>query len=256
MSFPATDPNIDFVTVHIYNDENTSDVTDTFAVAYAVDKPIIVEETGLDSGSFGDRPTTLTNEMNLWMDQWEARGVMQWGYQVQNYDIGDGDLIFGMDPNVHSGDWAGMNTAYSSRATSIANNPVTVEEILPPTGDNLSLTAVNWSAYEQVIYNTIAFEVQTGPTLSGPWTTRFSHSDNHAPNRVIGNFSAPVDAQFVRLLITDAGTDNYARIPEFEVYGTAPSVSDPQSAEASSPPMAAATGRRGAARAGTRAPAW
>ncbi|MBN1476683.1 discoidin domain-containing protein [Candidatus Sumerlaeota bacterium] len=270
------DPNIDFVTVHIYNDDFSGDVTDTFAVAYAVDKPIIVEETGLDSSIFSNRPATLATELASWMDTWEARGVMQWGFQTQTYDIGDGDGIFGMDPNFFAFDWDGMNATYLARANLIAASPVTVPEIVLPAGDNVAADAVGWSssgdfsgsygpdkaidgiiseaskwtsngssptswmaldlgglhtingaivrsagaAHERVIYNTVAFEVQTGPTLTGPWTTRFSHSDTHAPSRVVCNFAAPVDARCVRLLITDAGIDNYARIPEFEVYGT------------------------------------
>lgn len=270
------DPNIDFVTVHIYNDEFNSDATDTFAVAYAVDKPIIVEETGLNSSTFGDRPGTTTAEMNLWMDTWEARGYMGWGYQVQSTDIGDGDLTFGMDQNAHAGDWTGMVAAYTARANYFINNPVTVPEIVPPAGTNLALGAVAWDSsgdfnssygpdqaidgvidplskwtsngaaatswmaldlgstmqitgailrsagagYERVIYNTVAFEVQTGDSLAGPWTTQFSHSDTHAPNSVICNFASSVNTRFVRLLVTDAGVDNYARIPEFEVYGS------------------------------------
>jgi hypothetical protein len=77
------------------------------------------------------------------------------------------------------------------------------------------------AGYETPIYNLTALQIQVGPSLSGPWTTHFTFSDNHPRNRAVCLFDEPVFARFVRLLVTDAGVDNYARVPEFEVYGIA-----------------------------------
>jgi hypothetical protein len=267
------DPNIDFVTVHTYDGATDAD---TYRVAWALEKPIVVEETGNTTSYTSDRPATLTAQMADWIDSRDARGIMQWGYQVETHDIGDGDALFGMDPNFFAFDWDGMNAAYSARAQTFANNPVTVTPVELPSGENVALGSVAWatssnynslntgaqaidgvigasskwtsdgtsptswlaldlgaeyrltgaivrsagSAYEVPGYNLVALQIQTGPSLSGPWTTQFNHSDDHPPNRAVCLFPTPVVARFVRLLVTDAGIDNYARVPEFEVYGT------------------------------------
>lgn len=270
------DPNIDFVTLHIYNDEYTGDADDTFRVAYAVEKPIIIEETGLNPSLFANRPATLAAEMAGWLDARGARGILQWGFQSQTFDIGDGDGLFGMDPNFFAFDWAAMRSTYQTRAALFAANPPVVPEIGLPEGTNVAPGSVAWassssfspaygpdraidgvisdaskwtssgasatswmaldlgqvwrlhgaivrsagSAFELVAYNTTDLQVQTGDSLAGPWTTRFTFSDPRSRNRAVCRFASPVDARFVRLLITDAGIDNHARIPEFEVYAT------------------------------------
>lgn len=267
-----TDPNIDFVTIHTYN--GAADNA-TYEVAWAVEKPILVEETGNTTSYTSDRPATLTAQMADWLDTRGGRGILQWGYQWQTYDIGDGDALYGMDRHFFAFDWDGMNAAYLARAQLFADNPVTVLPAELPTGDNLARSAAAWAtssdfsaahggdkAIDGIVspaskwtsqgtagphwlaldlgdtfrltgaivrsagaanewhgYDLTALQVQTGPSLSGPWTTQASFADARARNRAVCLFAAPVDARFVRLLVTDAGFDNYARVPEFEVYG-------------------------------------
>ncbi len=269
-----TDPNIDFVTIHTYNNAVNSD---TYEIAYAVEKPIIVSETGNDRSLFPDRPATLTGQLANWMDTRDARGVMQWGFQSQSMDIGDGDGVLGMDSYSHP-DFAGLFSAYQTRATAISGETIIVTAAELPSGENLALGAAAWStssdfnasnggdkAIDGVISNTskwtsdatagphwlaldlggeyrvtgaivraagaanewheydlVSLAIQTGDSISGPWTTQATHSDTRQRNRAVCLFPTPVDTRFVRLLVTDAGFDNYARVPEFEVYGAAP----------------------------------
>lgn len=79
-------------------------------------------------------------------------------------------------------------------------------------------------AMEFVSYGFKAYQLQTGTSLSGPWTTIATVAN---PNQytVSKTFNAgPIPARYVRLLITDTGIDNYARLPEFEVYAEGSSV--------------------------------
>ena len=75
---------------------------------------------------------------------------------------------------------------------------------------------------EPVTYNAEAFAIQTATSLSGPWITEGT-VDNSARASVINrSYISPKALRYVRLNITDAGIDNYARIPEFEVWGPFP----------------------------------
>jgi hypothetical protein len=75
-------------------------------------------------------------------------------------------------------------------------------------------------ASEQSTYNATAVEFQVGDSISGPWGTVIAASNALQHDRIIASTSSPVVARFVRLLITGTGSDNYARIPEFEIYST------------------------------------
>lgn len=75
------------------------------------------------------------------------------------------------------------------------------------------------SGGETTLFNTEAFTIQTGDSLAGPWTTAFVGSNPGQLGTSIFSFVPPVYERYVRLYITDAGIDNYARIPEFEVWG-------------------------------------
>jgi hypothetical protein len=75
------------------------------------------------------------------------------------------------------------------------------------------------AAGEAAYFNTQAFRLESGPSLDGPWTTLASVNNASQSNNVnIVALDGLTPARFVRLYITDAGIDNYARIPEFEVY--------------------------------------
>ncbi len=76
------------------------------------------------------------------------------------------------------------------------------------------------SGGEWTVYNTRAFTIESGPSLTGPWTIEFTGSN---PNQLgVSTFSywEPARLRYVRLNISDPGIDWYARIPEFEVWGT------------------------------------
>lgn len=73
---------------------------------------------------------------------------------------------------------------------------------------------------EPRFYNTQSFRLQYGSSLSGPWTTITTVNNEAQQNVSTTPLATPVSARYVRLHILDAGIDNHARIPEFEVYGT------------------------------------
>ena len=77
------------------------------------------------------------------------------------------------------------------------------------------------SAGELQAYNTQALRLESGTSLSGPWTAQATVANTaQAPTSSV-TLASPLTTRYVRLYITDAGVDNYARIPEFEVYGVA-----------------------------------
>lgn len=78
------------------------------------------------------------------------------------------------------------------------------------------------AAGEPTTYNAEAFAFQTASSLSGPWSTEVSIDNSSRANVVTRSYVAPRSLRYVRLYITDAGIDNYARIPEFEVWGPFP----------------------------------
>ncbi len=76
------------------------------------------------------------------------------------------------------------------------------------------------SAGESRIYNTQAFRLESGTSLSGPWTTKATVANTaQTDDASTVTLAGPVATRYVRLYVTDAGVDNYARIPELEVYG-------------------------------------
>lgn len=68
-------------------------------------------------------------------------------------------------------------------------------------------------------FNTEAYRVETGASLSGPWQALVSVANPAREDRTVSVLPSPVTARFVRLVVTDAGIDQYARIPELEVWG-------------------------------------
>lgn len=72
---------------------------------------------------------------------------------------------------------------------------------------------------EESYYNTAAYQLESASSLSGPWEGLVSVSNTSGENATTSVLATPVTTRFVRLFITDAGTDRYARIPELEVYG-------------------------------------
>lgn len=75
-------------------------------------------------------------------------------------------------------------------------------------------------AGEFSIYGARAVELQTGESLSGPWTTVASATNDFRHDRIAMRLATPTAATFVRVVVTDSGVDAYARIPEIELYAT------------------------------------
>ena len=65
--------------------------------------------------------------------------------------------------------------------------------------------------------NTVAFTVESAPSLAGPWTTEFVGDNAPQDNVSTYKYATPKPIRHLRLYITDPGSDNRARICEFEV---------------------------------------
>ncbi len=91
-------------------------IPDESAVHSRVAKPLVMGEFGWADGSGVDRPALTQTQMVKWLDQRACRGFLNWGYQAQSYDIGDGDNIHGIDRYAH-GDYTALVTLYSNRAS-------------------------------------------------------------------------------------------------------------------------------------------
>ena len=267
-------PNIDFITVHSYNGEYHNQ---NWAVHSRLRKPLVLEEYGF-SASSGDRVTNTQNLVNEWFDVHCARGFMQWGYQAQGYDIGDGDNDVGMDQYAHP-DYTQLFNIYQTRANLIASNPITLPARLTPQGENVARYSINWQAdsvynssyggdkaYDGIIsgtskwcsngnppphwlaldlgqmrlidgftirmagvvelesFNAKSYQIQSGSSLTGLWTTEFTVSNPAQFSFYHSIFDTPKLMRYIRLYVTNTGIDNYCRITEVEVYEYASSV--------------------------------
>jgi hypothetical protein len=76
------------------------------------------------------------------------------------------------------------------------------------------------SGGEPTYYNTQAFTIESAPDMQGPWSVEFIGQNGAQAGTSIFDYTSPVAMRYVRLNISDAGIDNYARIPEFEVWGS------------------------------------
>ncbi len=264
--------NIDFMTVHSYTGD---DPLQNREVHCRLEIPLVLEEYGWDR-NVGDRVASTTAQIPKWFGERQVRGMMNWGYQAQSMDIGDGDGIFGIDRYSHT-DYNEMTALFKARADLIAANPMDLPRLGPPDGQNLALDAAAWStdgnfsaayagdkaidgivsaaskwtstgaapphwialdlgatrnltgfiirmagdAAETIRYDFPAYQIQTGSSLSGPWATDFTVSNPAQFAVQTSYYDTPKSARYVRLYITNTGIDNYARLPEFEVYGTA-----------------------------------
>ncbi|MFB3894737.1 MAG: discoidin domain-containing protein [bacterium] len=73
-----------------------------------------------------------------------------------------------------------------------------------------------------ITYSFKNFEIQSGSSLTGPWTTEFTIDNSPQFSSVNCIYPNPKQLQYIRIYITNCGIDNYARLPEFEVYETFP----------------------------------
>ncbi len=91
------DPNLHFLTVHLYPDDLASAEiarADVDAqLARELNKPLVVEEIGFQ---VGDRAAKTREAMRKWLEEENAKGLMQWGFMATENDCGDGDKKYGM----------------------------------------------------------------------------------------------------------------------------------------------------------------
>lgn len=78
------------------------------------------------------------------------------------------------------------------------------------------------AAGEQSGFNTEAFAIQSALDAGGPFEVDGLVYNFGAQNVVSRVYVTPKTARFVRLYVVDAGIDNFARVPEFEVYTLRP----------------------------------
>ena len=77
------------------------------------------------------------------------------------------------------------------------------------------------AAGERTYYNTPAYRIEYGDTLNGPWQIMANVDNESRDNSTTTTLDTPLAARYIRLYITDAGIDDYARIAEFEIWGIA-----------------------------------
>jgi hypothetical protein len=75
------------------------------------------------------------------------------------------------------------------------------------------------AAGEPTYFNAKNFSIQTAASLSGPWTDDAIVDNSAQASVTTRSYNTPKSVRYVRLYITNAGIDPYARIPEFEVRG-------------------------------------
>jgi len=75
---------------------------------------------------------------------------------------------------------------------------------------------------EYTSMNFESFIFQSGTSMSGPWTNEATIDNTAQASVVARSYNTPKTQRYLRLYITDAGVDNYARLFEFEVYTSAP----------------------------------
>jgi len=71
-------------------------------------------------------------------------------------------------------------------------------------------------------FNTRTFHLETAPSESGPWQIDAAVFNADWEDSTARLYYEPRALRHVRVFITDPGIDNYARIPEFEVYALTP----------------------------------
>jgi mannan endo-1,4-beta-mannosidase len=166
-----SDANLDFITAHRYDDQrNLID----FQVRDLVNKPILMSEVGCNAGHpavGGNRVAFMDGRINLFVHNLGARGMMNWGYQAQSFDIGDGDNTFGIDHYAHN-DYDAMVNMYAGHAAILNayDEPVGVPPPPGPRGRNLALGAVNWNA-DTIFSGDFAGDKAFDDDLSTKWTS-------------------------------------------------------------------------------------
>jgi hypothetical protein len=112
------DPNLGFLTVHVYPDKEDDEVRRApkeITFARRVGKPLIIEEIGFERP---DRAKKTRAAMNRWFREMGAKGFMQWGFMATDHDNADGDREVGMDHVIHK-DYGALEKVYQSQANNL-----------------------------------------------------------------------------------------------------------------------------------------
>ncbi len=117
-------PHIDFLTLHTYCGQPWPVNRRVYCAVNS--KPMIVEEFGWAvDGACASNPDRVANTQRSF-DQWftgaRVRGFMNWGFQAQNHDIGDGDSDFGIDSYSHP-DYSALTQHYTNQALQSMQQP-------------------------------------------------------------------------------------------------------------------------------------
>lgn len=67
-------------------------------------------------------------------------------------------------------------------------------------------------------FNVARFSFQSARSMAGPWYTESVGANDGSEDSDARAFVSPKELRYVRLRIDDPGADNYARVPEFEVW--------------------------------------
>jgi endo-1,4-beta-mannosidase len=113
----------DIVSQHSYNE---SDADTQVQLAARLGKPLVIGEVGYDVRNYSTegRNQALVRDLEKWFGRGVA-GIMQWGFQAQTRDIGDGDRYVGMDRYsvTNSPHYPFYVQTYSGRASWLRANP-------------------------------------------------------------------------------------------------------------------------------------
>lgn len=90
------------------------------------------------------------------------------------------------------------------------------------------------AAGEPGYMNTKYFKFQAADSWNGPWTDVTPQIDNSAQYSTTTHDITPRLMRYIRLYITNPGIDNYARIPEFEIWGNSNALNNADIQEQSS----------------------
>lgn len=128
-------------------------------------------EFGWADGSGVDRPALTQTQMAKWFDQRACRGFLNWGFQAQSYDIGDGDNIYGIDRYAH-GDYTALVSVYSNWASTLAARAHVMPVRLTPEGSNVALAGTGWKADSSYDANNTGNKAFDGIVTAGSkWTS-------------------------------------------------------------------------------------
>lgn len=127
----------------------------------------------------------------------------------------DGNVTTKWTSNAAANQWIALNLGQNCNVTSIV------------------LKHASSCTCDPSVYNLKNYQIQTASSFNGPWITKGSFSN--VSQSAITTHSVSFTAQYVRLFVTNSGTDLHVRLPEFEIHGSYVSSSFPSNLQVISP---------------------